>query len=434
MKEQDEGLKRYVGAIGLAANIINIIVGAGIFVIPAIVAENMGATSIVAYLFCGVLIGLIMLCFAEAGSKVTNTGGGFAYVEAAFGKFPGFIIAIIAITGSLLAGGTVANALVDILGNSFSFFTHPIIRVLFFAVVFYGLAFINILGIKQGIRMVKTITLLKLSPLLLLITVGWKNVDIANLVWESAPSIQEIGQTALILIFAFQGGETGLVIGGEIKNPKKTVPRGILIAIVSVLILYMLIQGVSQGVLGDSLATHTEAPLAEVGKVIFGNIGFSILFAGAAVSMFGYFIGDMLNSPRLFFALAKDKVLPTPILERIHSKFKTPYVAILLYATIGFLIASFGGFKTLINIASAAILIMYLGVALSVIKLRRIKKTAADEFEIPGGIIVPILACGIILYLLSHLSSTQQIGILIYIVGLSVIYGGIHFLKNKAKN
>ena len=90
MKEQEEGLKRYVGLLGLTANIINIIVGAVIFVIPAIVAENMGSTSIVAYLFCGFLIALIMLYFAEAGSKVTNTGGGFAYVEAAFGKYPGF--------------------------------------------------------------------------------------------------------------------------------------------------------------------------------------------------------------------------------------------------------------------------------------------------------------------------------------------------------
>ncbi|OIQ37624.1 MAG: amino acid permease [Bacteroidetes bacterium MedPE-SWsnd-G1] len=433
MKEQDEGLKRYVGPLGLAANIINIIVGAGIFVIPAIVAEKMGATSIVAYLFCGILIGLIMLCFAEAGSKVTTTGGGFAYVEAAFGKYPGFIIAIIAITGSLLAGATVANALVDILSNSFPVFENGVVRILFFALVFFGLAFINILGIRQGIGMVKTITLLKLSPLLLLIIVGWKNVEFANLVWESAPTISEIGATSLFLIFAFQGGETGLVIGGEIKNPKKTVPKGIFIAIVTVLILYMLIQGVAQGVLGDSLANYTEAPLAEVGNVIFGPIGFSILFTGAAISMFGYFIGDLLNSPRLFFALSKDKVLPAPILEKIHPKFKTPYVAILLYATIGFLIASFGGFKTLINIASAAILLVYLGVALSVIQLRRKNKTAPEEFEIPGGITIPILACIIILYLLSHLESTQQIGILIYIVGLSIIYACIQFF-NKTKN
>ena len=229
----------------------------------------------------------------------------------------------------------------------------------------------------------------------------------------------------------FKGGETGLVIGGEIRDPRKTVPKGILIAIVTVLILYMLIQGVAQGVLGDSLADYTEAPLAEVGNVIFGPIGFSILFAGAAVSMFGYFIGDLLNSPRLFFALSKDKVLPTPILEKIHPKFKTPYVAILLYATIGFLIASFGGFKELINIASAAILLMYLGVALSVIQLRRKKKTAKEEFEIPGGITIPVLACVIILFLLSHLDSTQQIGILIYIVGLSIIYGGISVFKKS---
>ncbi len=434
MKEKEEGLKRYVGVLGLSANIVNIIVGAGIFVIPAIIAENMGSTSIVAYLFCGFLITLIMLCFAEAGSKVTNTGGGFAYVEAAFGKYPGFVIAIVALTGSLLADAAVANALVGILGSSFPIFKHEVVRILFFAIVFFGLAGINIIGIRQGIGLVKVVTLIKLSPLLLLILVGWTDVSISNLVWESTPTIQQIGETSLILIFAFQGGETGLVVGGEIKNPKKTVPKGIFFAILFVLIIYILIQGVAQGVLGNELANFTEAPLAETANVIFGPIGFTILFVGAAISMFGYFIGDLLNTPRVLFALARDQIIPVQFLARIHKKFKTPYFAIILYATIGFTIASLGGFKQLINIASAAILLLYLGVALSVIQLRRKFKTSPDEFEIPFGYTVPILSAIIIMYLLSHLTSTEKIGIAIFIAILTVIYGLILYFKKKSND
>ena len=432
MKQKEEGLKREVGVFGLSANIVNIIVGAGIFVIPAIVAENMGSTSIVAYLFCGILIALIMLCFAEAGSKVTDTGGGFAYVEAAFGKYPGFLVANIALAGSVLADAAVANALIDIIGSSFDLFKLEWIRITFFAIVFFGLAAINIIGIKQGIGLVKTLTLLKLTPLLLLIVFGFGDIEITNLFWDATPSIKQIGETSLILIFAFQGGDTGLIVGGEIINPKKTVPKAIFISILIVLVIYILIQTVTQGVLGNQLANFKEAPLAETANVIFGPIGFTILFIGAAISMFGNLTGVILNNPRMLFALAKDKVIPVKKFAKIHPKYKTPYISILFYAGVGFFIATFGGFQQLINIASAAILLLYLGVALSVINLRRKFKTEADEFEIPFGLTVPILSAITIIYILSNLTNTEKIGIAIFVVLLTIFYGGLlYFKRNK---
>ena len=433
MKQKEEGLKRELGVFGLSANIVNIIVGAGIFVIPAIVAENMGSTSIVAYLVCGVLIALIMLCFAEAGSKVTDTGGGFAYVEAAFGKYPGFIVANIALAGSVLADAAVANALIDIIGSSFAIFKSEWIRILFFAVVFFGLAAINVIGVKQGMGLVKTMTLLKLTPLLLLILFGFGDIEITNLFWDDTPTIKQIGETSLILIFAFQGGDVALIVGGEIKNPKKTVPKAIFISILAVLVIYIIIQTITQGVLGNELANFKEAPLAETANVIFGPIGFTILFIGAAISMFGNLTGVILNNPRMLFALAKDKVIPVKKFAKIHSKYKTPYISILFYAGAGFLIATFGGFQQLINIASAAILLLYLGVVLSVINLRRKFKTEADEFEIPGGYTVPILSAIIILYILSNLTYTEKIGIAIFIALLTAFYGVLLYLK-KRKN
>ncbi len=310
MKQKEEGLKREVGVFGLSANIVNIVVGAGIFVIPAIVTQKMGSTSIVAYLVCGVLIALIMLCFAEIGSKVTNTGGSFAYIEEAFGEYPGFIAAIVSVAAGVMADAAIANALIDILAASFEFFNLETVRVSFFLVVFFGLGAINIIGVKQGIGLVKVITLLKLTPLFILIIFGFKDIDIHNLYWESTPTIKQIGETCLILIFAFQGAESGLVIGGEIKNPKKTVPKAIFLSILSILIIYILIQTVTQGVMGIELANFKEAPLAATAEVIFGPIGYTLLFIGAAVSMFGFLTGEILNGPRILFASARDKVLP----------------------------------------------------------------------------------------------------------------------------
>ena len=429
MKQTEEGLKRTIGVWGLTANIVNIIVGAGIFVLPAIVAENMGSTSLIAYLFCGLLIALIMLCFAEAGSKIPLSGGGYTYVETAFGPFSGFLVAIFAIVGGILADAAVANALVDILGSAFPIFKQSGVRVFFLFIVFFGLAYINVIGVKQGIGLVKINTVTKLIPLLLIVLIGWKDVSIVNLYWESEPTLRQIGETSLILFFAFQGGEVGINVGGEIINPKKTIPKAIFFSIGLVLAFYMLIQTVAQGVLGEQLATFKAAPIAETANVIFGPIGFTILLIGGAISMFGNLSGEVLNNPRILFATSRDKVIPIDLLARIHPKFRTPYISIIIYAGIGLLLAIFGGFQLLVPLATATVLLLYLGVVLAVIKLRSTHKTQADEFKIPGGLTVPILSAGIILYFLSNLTQQEIIGISIFITVLCVIYGLIKIFK-----
>jgi amino acid transporter len=206
---KETGLKREIGVWGLSANIVNIIVGAGIFVLPAIVAEIMGSSGIIVYLFCGFLIALVMLCFAEAGSKVTRSGGAYAYVETAFGPYPGFLTAIFMVTGSVFSDAAVANALVELIGLAFPVFTAPVNRFLLLFVLFSSLAFLNVIGVKQGIGLVKINTVAKLTPILLLIFFSWKDVSFSNLYWETTPSFSQFGQACLILFFAFQGGDVG---------------------------------------------------------------------------------------------------------------------------------------------------------------------------------------------------------------------------------
>ena len=431
MVEKDEGLKRTIGLWGLSANIVNIVVGAGIFVIPALIAETMGSASLIAYLICGILISLIMLCFAEAGSKVTNSGGGYTYVETAFGKYPGFLVAVFYIVGGILADATVANALVDIVGSSFPVFAGEKMRLLFLFLIFGFLAFINVIGIKQGIGLVKLLTVGKLFPLLVLIIFGWKDVSISNLAFESGIGLKDLGEACLLLFFAFQGGDVALIVGGEIKNPSRNIPKGIFIGIGGVLVVYMFIQTITQGVLGDQLQYFQEAPLAETAKVVFGSIGFTLLFVGAAISMFGNLSGEVLNISRMLFSVSRDRVIPTAFFSKIHHQYLTPYVAIITYAFAGFIIASIGGFRALINIATAALLINYLGVVLSVIQLRRIKKASPKEFTIPGGITVPIISALIILYFLSNLQMHEIYGFLIFTAIMSFIYMILRWIRKK---
>ncbi|MBN3520948.1 amino acid permease [Algoriphagus lutimaris] len=429
--EKETGLKREIGVWGLSANIVNIIVGAGIFVLPAIVAEIMGSSGIIVYLFCGFLIALVMLCFAEAGSKVTRSGGGYAYIETAFGPYPGFLSAIFIVAGSVFSDAAVANALVELIGLAFPVFTDPVNRFLLMFVFFSSLAFLNVIGIKQGIGLVKINTVAKLTPILLLIIFSWKDVSFSNLYWETAPSFNQFGQACLILFFAFQGGDAGLSVGGEIKNPQKTVPKAIFTGILFVLILYVLIQTVAQGVMGDQLPEYKEAPLAAVANVVFGPIGYSVLLVGAGISMFGMLSGEILNLPRVIFGLASDKVIPLDKLALIHPRFKTPYMAILLYASLGFTLATLGGFRQLAVIASASMLLVYFGVCLSVIWLRKKQKAKKGDFKIPFGNTVPILSAGIILFFLSNLTGYEKTGLFVFFLALTVIYYMVKAIRTK---
>lgn len=428
MKATNEHLKREVGVMGLSANLVNIMIGAGIFALPAIVAAGLGAASIFAYLFCGLLITLVMLCFAEVGSKVTTSGGAYTYIQSTFGPYFGFLTVILFVLSATSADAAVANALVDIIGSMFPIFKLNALRIFIFLILFATLGYINVKGIKEGMLVVKTITITKLIPLLLLVIFSWGEVSLDNLVIHSVPTIEDIGKISLILFFAFQGAESGLSISGEVKDPNKNIPKAIFISVVGVLILYILIQTVSLGVLGATLANFKENPLSVVANQVFGPIGFTIITIGAAISMLGNLSSEILSIPRVLFRASKDKVLPITPLSKIHNRFLTPYIAIIAYATSGFLLASFGGFQQMAIISSASILLVYLGVTLSVIKLRKttVQKTT-NEFKIPGGYLIPILSVTIIVWLLSNLERKEVIGFGVYIVILTLIY----FLKDK---
>ncbi|WMI65646.1 APC family permease [Aestuariibaculum sp. YM273] len=431
MIKNNEHLKREVGVLGLSANIVNIIIGSGIFVLPATIAALMGSASIITYLFCGLLMALVMLCFAEAGSKVNNTGGPYTYIETAFGDYAGFIAGCFAVSSNLFADAAVSNALVNIITAAYPALEGTYFRLIFLIILFWGLASINILGIKQGIGLVKLNTILKLLPLSILIIVGLPNITLSNLTIDSLPDLNTLGQASLILFFAFQGCETGIIVGGEVVKPKRTIPKAVLVSISTVLVVYVLLQTVGQGILGNDFQNYEAAPLAETAKIVLGSFGFLLLTVGAVISMFGNMTGSILNSPRIVYALSRDNVIPIKFLSKIHKTYATPYAAILVYVAISFTLTVFGSFKQSVIIATSSMLLLYLGVALSVIKLRQNKKAKAEEFNIPGGLTVPILSILIIFYFLSNLASFEIIGTILIIISLSIIYVIIKYFQNK---
>lgn len=434
MKLQEDGLKREIGIWGLSANMINIIIGSGIFVLPSIVAGILGPASIIAYIFCGTLAMFIMLCFAEMGSKITKSGGDYTYVETVFGKYPGFLIFMIGFVSRVCGTAAVANALVDTLAVVVPVFHSYTIKIIFFTIIFFGFATINVLGVKQGIALVKFNTMAKLLPLILLIIFGLNFINIDNLKWTATPHFKQIGDASLILFFAYTGGPTGLLVGGEIKNPNRTVPRAIIASMIFLVFFYMAIQTVSQGVFGSQLSLQTATPLANVGQVIFGSIGFTIIILGTSISMFGNISGQTLNTPRSLFAVSRDGVLPIKAFQKIHKKYATPYISILTFSTLAFVFAILGGFKTLAIFTVAGALLTYASVSIAVLKFRKINVLNKKEFTIPGGAIIPSLSIITCLFFLYHLKKNAIINITIFIGITSLLYWSLNWFKQKNKD
>ena len=429
---EKENLKREIGVRALALAILNITVGTGIFVIPAIIAENLGAAAIVAYLVCGGLIFLIALCFAEVGSKTTASGGVYVYIENSFGPFAGFVANNLYWLGAcVFADAAVANALADTLKSFFPLLGNEIYRGLFFLFLFGGFALLNTRSVKHGIRFIEFAAFGKLVPLVLLVVAGIAFVSTKNLAWISYPTISNISTASLLLFFAYVGLDTPLSNGGEIKNVKRTVPLGIFFGILSVLILYISVQLVAQGILGATITAHKDAPLAAVAGIIFGKTGIVLIIIATVISMLGNLGGEILSIPRILFAGARDGLMPK-MFGKVHPRFFTPHVAVLFYAALDFLFAISGGFKQLAIISSASTLLIYLGVVLSTLKLRKNDSSKSEKtFRVPGGIIIPILAACAIVWLLSSLTKPEFIGIAIFIFAFSVIYFVAKAVKKK---
>jgi APA family basic amino acid/polyamine antiporter len=423
IKTQDTDLNRTIGSRTLALNAINLTIGGGIFVVPAIVAAKLGPASLIAYCMCAGLMILIMLCFAEIGSKITSSGGAYAYVEHAFGPYAGFLINVLFWFGyAVISDAAIANAMADMIGTMYPVINQKIMRIAFFVLLFGFYSYVNIKGVKSGTRLVVINTLLKLLPLTILIIYGLFKIKTSNLHVESWPSFESYGEMALILFFAFGGTESALGNSGEVKNPQKSIPAGIMMGLFGVLVFYVLIQTVAQGVLGADLATSREAPLAITAERLMGPIGFQMIMIGAIISIFGTLSGDILATSRMVFAGSKDGIYPK-IFGKVHPKFKTPIYSILLFAGLIVFFASVGEFKQLALVSSSAILVVYLAVALATIKVKyKEKGTYPGAFKIPGGYLIPVLALGVIIWFLSHTSLNEIVAMVVFFVITSLFY------------
>jgi amino acid transporter len=417
----DDRLTRALGPWSLGANAVNLSVGAGIFALPAAVAGILGPASILAYLVCGLAIALVLTCFAELGTRVTRSGGAVAYVEDTFGPMAGFVAWTVFTLGFCAAADAAVGAiLIDAVAAMVPAMGQGAGRAVGLFAIYGALAAINIWGVRAGARLAVAATAGKLLPLMLIVGAGAFAVNAANLRWDAWPPAGQVGEASLVLFFAFAGAECAVTPGGEIRDPSRTVPRGLLGGTAFLIALYCSIQVVSQGVLGPAIGQQSGAPLAAVAERLFGAGGRGLVLACTVLATLGLLAGDLLATPRSFIPVAEDGMLPSS-LACVHGTYRTPHVAIIAYAAISCALAVSGTFKPLAILASVSLLLIYLVVCLAALKLRFSGTAPAGAFRAPGGPLVPALGAVTVGWLLVHTTRAEASGLAIT-VGVASAY------------
>ena len=394
-------LRRDIGFFGAAFLVLNSVIGAGIFALPGKVAVNAGVYSPWLFLIVGVLFISVVLTFAELASYYDRTGGPVLYASDAFGPIVGYGTGWLIFLARMTAFAANANVMALYLASLSDVFASGLARAFIIALVTVGLTWANIHGVKDGVRTMSVLTVLKITPLLLLVLLGLQHVSGATLVPGGNFFIEDIGGTTLLLIYAYVGFETIGVTAGETSQPKKTVPAALVRTVILTGVLYFLIVLVFVAVIpADNYATAT---LVDVGRALAGPAGALIITAAAVFSIGGNLAGSMLAAPRVLFALAENRQLPAWF-ARIHERHATPHNSILVMGAMALALALSSNF---VSLAIGSSVVRLLGYIVCIAALPRIRQNADAEtrknaYRLPGGYAIPLVAMAVCLWLVAQ--------------------------------
>lgn len=387
---------------------INSIIGTGIFLLPNRAYALMGPSSLLILLFDAFLAGCLALCFAEVAGFFSRNGGPYLYAKAAFGDFVGYEVGVLKLVVTIIAWAAMAVGFATALGAAFPFFAGDTMKNLIAAVLIGGLTIMNIAGVKISKILNNIMTISKLVPLCVFIAVGLFFVNGSNFT-PFVPTHMADGafaNAAITMFFAYTGFEAIAVAAEDFKDPKKDLPRGIILTMIIVTIIYMLVVGISIGILGPDLAVD-KAPIQTAFGRAVGPVGAYFILIGTLFSMGGINLAESFIAPRACTSLAEDGMLPAFLNRR--TSWGTPWASSVVVAILSILLAWSGSFTTLAAISAVSRFTQYLPTVLSVIVFRRKWKDRERTYKIPGGIFVPVVAFLTSLWMLSNAKPMQLV-------------------------
>ena len=418
-REDEKKLKRDISRLGFAAISLNGIIGAGIFGLPAVAAARAGDFSPWMFVICGVLTLTIVLSFARASSLVRETGGVIVYASNAFGPFVGFQTGWLTSLSRVTSMAANANLMVTYLAWFWApLDVHPW-RGVALTLIIGSLTWLNVVGVRNSIGVIYAFTVMKLLPLSLLILFGLGKVDVATLFGASWPEMSGFGSTVLVLLYAFVGFEGSVVNAGEGRNPRRDLPRALVLTTVTITVFYFLIQWVSNAALPD--LENSRTALADVAVVLFGAMGAALLTLGAVFSIGGNLMAGILSAPRMTWALALDGSMPRWF-ATLHGRHRTPHHSIWFY---GILSIALGLTGTFVWLAVMSTLVRLLAYMVSIAALPRLERqTDAPElaFRLPGGLLIPGVAMALCFWLVLQAPLSAWLTLVVFAAAGTVIY------------
>jgi len=415
-------LVRGIGILGSAFLVLNGMIGSGIFATPAVVAAQAGVLSPWLYLCVGVLMITVVLAFAELSSYFRISGGPVLYATRAFGPLAGFSTGWIYYVSRVAAVAANSNAMAVYLATWWPWFDVDPGRAVVIFLVCGGLTLVNVLGVKDGVRTLAVFTFFKVIPLLIMILLGLQYVTPDVLFPENMPTIDDLGGTTLLLIYAYVGFETVLITAGETAKPKVTIPKALILTMITTGLLYFLVVLTYVSVLAGEL--DGSKTLVDVGRRLAGPIGAVAITITALFSIGGNLASTMLAVPRATFSLAEHRLLPRWF-GQIHPKFATPANSVMFLGGLSAALALSGSFAYLAIASALTRMLTYIVciASLPVIKGKADHATIAKAFRVPGGYTIPFIAFVLCLWLASNspAESWALVGIMLA-VGLA-LYG-----------
>lgn len=396
---QSPGFLRAVSRWEIVALSVNDVVGSGVYLLPAAAAALLGPASVGAVVVAGFAVLLLVLCFAEAASYFDRPGSAYLYARSAFGDFVGFEVGWMTWVARVTAVASLSAGFAQALGFLWQPANQGWGRDLVIALTLVGLTAINVVGVRSGVRAAVLLAIAKVLPLLLFITVGGIAALRSPLHPAGPPASvgwRQMAEAAMLLLFAYAGFENTAAPAGEFKNPRRDVPFALLAQIGIVTVLYSGVQWAALHTLPGLASSRT--PLADAARLLLGSWGGWLLTAGGAVSILGTCSNTVLAGPRYLYALARDGFGPA-WLARLHPRYRTPAVAILVQSAIALPLAFSGSFEGLAATSVVARLATYLGTAAAVPVLRRKLGRDAAALTLPGGPLIPgaaILLCALL--------------------------------------
>ena len=423
-------LVRSLGRWSITGLVLNGIIGSSVFVLPGPLADRLGWMSLAAWALAAAFCATMILCFAEVASRFSGTGGAYLFTRVAFGPFVGMQVGWLSYFVRAITAAVQANVFSTYLAGFWPWAGTRLGGITTTTLFIGFLAAVNVRSVMSGARVSNGFALVKITPLLVF--------GIMGLIWIASgkgvpapipadPSFSSWLEVLLLLMFAYGGFESAVIPLSEAKSPQRDAPFALLAGLGLTALLYLLAQLTVLATLPDPGAT--DRPLADSARAMLGNAGAAIITVAALISVYGWLASNMLTVPRLSMAMAERGDFPA-FFARVHPVFRTPWVSILFFAAVSWILANQAGLLQNLSLASVSRLFVYGLVCAALPVLRR--KESADVppplFHAPMGTGLAVIGIAVSLALATRINLREAVTL-----GLTVALATAYWMVSRRR-